>query len=194
MGCDMAGGRFGREGSYQSSVFPAGTARSAEWALAIAAVVGTAWFMSGKTTSAAELCRQRELRIGYHAQSIDWQMPSAEREYREVQNYHARKAHQERLAKCAYARGEPLVTCGPLKCGGLFSFASESSAERQKREQNARMAAEWAKQEPARRAERLRIEQERERRQEAERERVERALQLDREGRFYSLQSNKFQQ
>ena len=99
-----------------------------------------AFLMSGDTISASEACLRREEARGYHQPPTEWDAPMTVIERGWIDNYAERKVFESRLLVCKYLEGEPIVTCGPLKCGGLFSFATEGSEARTRRQQQAEEA------------------------------------------------------
>lgn len=152
------------------------------------------WASSGQTLTAAENCRAHVQRLGYRQNDIDWTAPVKYREQRQLENYMVRKSYESRLQNCDAAQGEPIVTCGLLKCGGVFSLATESTANRKIREDIARRVEE-ARTSHARR-EQSRQEEEaaaaaREQKQALERQRVERILQQEAAGNGDGLRGNR---
>lgn len=73
---------------------------------------------------------------------------------------------------CALAAGDPFITCGWLKCGGMFSRAEESTHERLVREDRVRLI---------------------EAKQARERERVERVLKEEQSGENRTVKGNRFE-
>jgi hypothetical protein len=84
---------------------------------------------SGSTTTGPELCRV-EANAEFKQIPIDWDAPPSVREMARVINYTARKGHETRIAECANDTRPAVVTCGFVKCGGLFSLETESTADR----------------------------------------------------------------
>lgn len=92
--------------------------------------LGIASQLSGETISAADACYRKVHADGYLQTSTDWSAPIEIIERDWTFNYADRKHYESRLLVCKYLQSEPIVTCGPLKCGGLFSLASESTEAR----------------------------------------------------------------
>jgi hypothetical protein len=88
----------------------------------------------GSTTSGPSQCRAEISGKTVYQAPVDWDAPQKVREVVEIMNYTVRKAHRVELEACDRDAREDRITCGALKCGGLFSLASESSDERQARQ------------------------------------------------------------
>lgn len=106
-------------------------------------LLGGAWGVfvaSGGTIAAAEHCRRSVIKAGYYQEPVEWDAPATIRERIRIHNYERKKAYERLLASCDAVRGPPVIICGPLKCGGIFSSESESTAQRIAREEANRAA------------------------------------------------------
>lgn len=113
------------------------------WCLAAFGVLGLGWAISaasGATLEAPEQCRRSVISAGYYREPIDWDAPATVREVIGIANYERKKAYERLLRSCEYAIGPPTITCGPLKCGGVFSTVTESTVQQMACEQEARNA------------------------------------------------------
>lgn len=104
----------------------------------LGSLIGVLWAASGRTLTAADYCRERTINTGYARDEVPWDAPAAVREAIQTANYSRRMAYEAELSLCLQVTGTPYVTCGPLKCGGLFSTETEGTQQRQVREQAAR--------------------------------------------------------
>lgn len=114
-----------------------------KWSVAALGLLVLGWAVSaasGATFEAPEQCRRSVVAAGYYREPIDWDAPAAVREEIDIANYVRKKAYQRLLESCEHAIGPPTITCGPLKCGGVFSTVTESTVQQMAREQDARNA------------------------------------------------------
>lgn len=98
------------------------------------AVSVTSFYGLGGTTTGAEICRREVGAAGYSTISYDFETPNTLREAYKVQNYLAKKEYEAKLSRCEGDSRGDLVTCGFIKCGGLFSKEVESTVTRLERE------------------------------------------------------------
>lgn len=94
----------------------------------------------GETITGPEQCFAELAKVEVPQKKIDWDAPATVRELIEIENYGKRKQHRNALAACPNDSRETIITCGFIKCGGLFTLDMKSS-EQVKAERRARIEA-----------------------------------------------------
>lgn len=108
--------------------------------MGIGAIVCAMSAASGATISAPDQCRRSVVSTGYYQETVEWDAPATIREVVNVANYERKKAYERLLKSCESVTGPPTITCGPLKCGGIFSTETESTEQREARDMEIRAA------------------------------------------------------